>query len=136
MTSTTHKISPSWKIHYSLTRTHAAKRQAHEMLLLSARNAAHDTTPRPVEQRLPFNPPNKPTLANVGGFYWTLDECVFEGGVMRYFIRNAAGLPLDSAETEAEADDKVYRLNNCVRDAGVQRFATGRKYAIKANGNG
>jgi hypothetical protein len=126
---TTHKISPSWKIHFSLTRTHAAKRQASDLLLLSARTVAHDTTPRVVE-RLPFNPPDAPALSRAGEFYWTYDECVFEGGVMRYFIRNAAGLPLDTAANEDEANDKVYSLNNAVRDAGVQRFATGRKYKV------
>lgn len=135
--NTTHKISPSWKIHYSLTRTHAAKRQAADVLLLSARNAAHDTTPRKVEQRLPFNPPNKPDLSNVGKFTWKRGECAFDKGVEKIFIYNQLGLPVATAATEDEADDIVDALNNPTpRDAGVQRFATGRKYAIKANGNG
>lgn len=133
---TTHKISPSWKIHFSLTRTHAAKRQAQDLLLLSARNAAHDTTPRTVEQRLPFNPPNKPTIENVGLFTWKAGLCAFEEKVTRIFIYTPSGLPVDTAETEADAIAKVDRLNNAVRDVGVRRFATGSKYAIKANGNG
>jgi hypothetical protein len=120
---TTHKISPSWKIHFSLTRTHAAKRQASDLLLLSARNAAHDTTPRVVE-RLPFNPPNKPNLDNVGKFTWKLGECAFEKGVEKIFIYNQLGHAMATAETEDEADDMVYRLNNPTpRDAGVRRFA-------------
>jgi hypothetical protein len=132
--NTTHKIDNGWLISYGMRRAAAAKAQAHDTLLLSARNAAHDTTPRP-PSRLPFA--SDVTAPTGNGFYWTYDECVFEGGVMRYFIRNRAGMPLDTAVDEDEANDKVYRLNNAApRDAGVQRFATGRKYAIKANGNG
>lgn len=126
----THKISPSWKIHFSLTRTHAAKRQAQDLLLLSARNAAHDTAVRPAP-RLPFNPPNKPDLSNVGLFTWKRGECAFDKGVEKIFIYTPSGLPVDTAHDEIEAAAKVDRLNNAVRDAGVRRFATGSKYSVK-----
>lgn len=108
---TTHAVKPAWKIHFSLTRHHAAKRQGHDLLLTSARNAAHDTTPRKVE-RLPFNPPNKPDLSKVGGFYWKRGLCAFEDGVERIFIYNQLGHAMATAETEEQADDMVYRLNH------------------------
>ena len=106
----THEIN-GWAISFGKRRAHAAKRQGQDLLLTSARTAAHDTTPRPVE-RLPFNPPNKPNLSNVGKFYWKRGLCAFEDGVERIFIYNQLGLPLAFAETEEEADDKVYRLNH------------------------
>jgi hypothetical protein len=135
MTST-HKLNPGWNISYGMRRAAAAQSDARDLLLLSARNAAHDTTPRPVEQRLPFNPPNKPDLSNVGKFTWKRGECAFDKGVEKIFIYNQLGLPVATAATEDEADDIVDALNNPTpRDAGVQRFATGRKYAIKANGD-
>lgn len=111
MTTTTHKIRPTWAISFGMRRAAAAKAQASDLLLLSARNAAHDTTPRPVE-RLPFNPPNKPNLSNVGKFYWKRGLCALSDGVERIFIYNQLGLPMATAETEEQADDMVYRLNH------------------------
>lgn len=123
----------AWAISYGLRRFHADVRQMHESILFPIVRTQENVNSTP--SRLPFDVETR--APKTQGFYWTYDKCVFDDGVMRYFIRNAAGLPLDSAETEAEANEKVDALNNPTpRDAGVRRFATGSKYAIKANGNG
>lgn len=105
----THKIDNGWLISYGKRRANAAKAQAHDLLLTSARNAAHDTTPRPVE-RLPFVTDNPAPTGN--GFYWTHEESVFDGAGMKYFIRNKAGHALMAEDTEAKANETVALLNS------------------------
>lgn len=103
---TTHKLNPGWNISYGKRRAAAARAQAHDVLQ-SARST-QEATARPVE-RLPFASDVKAPTGN--GFYWTYEESVFDGAGMKYFIRNKAGHALFAADTEAEANDMVYRFN-------------------------
>ncbi len=117
-----------WAISFALRRYHA-QQDFKDLLLFPIVRTTENVNCPPVE-RLPFNPPNKPELKDVGLFTWKRGLCAFEKGVERIFIYTPNGLPVDTAEDEIEADDKVYRLNNCVRDAGIQRFAVGRKFKV------
>jgi hypothetical protein len=121
-----------WAISYGLRRSYADQSQFDDLLLFPIVRTTESVNCPPTP-RLPFASDVKAPEGN--GFYWTYDKCVFEDSVMRYFIRNRAGMPLDTAADEDEANDKVYRLNHDKpRDAGVQRFATGRKYKVVTHG--
>lgn len=122
-----------WAISYGLRRAYAAQ---NDLLLFPDVRTKENVNCNPEPQRLSFNPANKPTLTNVGKFYWERGLCAFEDGVEKIFIYNQLGHAMDTAATEDEADDIIDALNNPTpRDAGIQRFAVGRKYAIKANDN-
>lgn len=131
MATNTHS-TVGWAISFAKRRANAAKAQGQDLLLTSARNAAHDTAVRPTP-RLPFNGISTPMTAR---FYHTYDKCILSDGHMRYIIRNQVGLALDEAATLEDANAKVDALNaSGGRNAGVQRFATGRKYKVVSNGD-
>lgn len=113
----------AWAISYGLRRYHAQQTD----LLLFPDVRTTENVNCPPQARLPFDAPTLPRAK----FYWERGLCALSDGVERIFIYTPAGLPVDTAETEQEAVTKVERLNNPTpRDAGIQRFATGRKYSV------
>lgn len=128
--NTNRKVN-AWAISYGLRRYHA---QQTDLLLFPDVRTTENVNRNP-QTRLPFDAPTLPRPL----FTWKRDLCVFEKGVdgeylEKIFIYNPQGLPVDTAETQAEAVTKVDRLNNPTpRDAGVRRFATGNKYSVKGD---